>query len=159
MKKNRLVSMIYFVLNHESRKDSDPYNYSNSVLEYANFLNQSLNLGMFFPAIEVDGKWEVLKHPSEYDIKFDFRDKEEQAKDYKQYQQAKEQIIFEGFELTQVNEEIHSLKSGDIDFEVFIHGDGRYEFLFNFDGFKTINDLIKYAPTLTAKGLKDSGLG
>jgi hypothetical protein len=153
MKKNRLVSMIYFVLNHESRKDSDPYNYSNSVLEYANFLNQSLNLGMFFPAIEVDGKWEVLKHPSEYDIKFDFRDKEEQAKDYKQYQQAKDRVLFEGFELNRLENSIE----GHFNYNTVFVCRKDYSNVIFF--YKTINDLIKYAPTLTAKGQKDSGLG
>jgi len=82
--------------------------YIKSTSDYANFLNQPLNISMFVPAKLVDGEWVVLKEPKGVkccsgilkdcycrgDLQFVYEDVQE-------YQIAKENVIFEGFELVE----------------------------------------------------------
>jgi len=150
----KLVSMINFVYSLDDNSHTvlgDAFKYC-LVREYANFLNQPLNLGMFVPAIEVNGKWEVLEEPTENEkneFGGAFSTIEEQAELYskmKKFQQAKDRVLFEGFEV-----EVGIV----VDYATFNHSRGRTKIMLNN---KTINDLIKYAPTLTAKGQELSGL-
>ncbi len=150
MKKVELISMVKFVLaDHEARNDNDAFEFSNLVLIYANFLNTPLNISMFVPAIEVNCKWEVLEKPKEENYIFGVGDKPRKMivdpqydKDCEQYQNALDNVLFEGF--TYVKGELW------IGFNMIYQG-------FKFKD-KIVQDLIKYKPTLTKQGQKLSGL-
>ena len=149
----KLVSMINFVYSLDDNSHTvlgDAFKYC-LVREYANFLNQPLNLGMFVPAIEVEGKWEVLEEPICYGV----GDEQYYGSRMDEYQQAKDRVLFEGFEYKKTKDEyqfcfVESEKLNIVwDYNTVIFPDRSC---------KTINDLIKYAPTLTAKGQELSGL-
>jgi hypothetical protein len=138
----KLVSMIDFVDNIDYKLINPKSNREHELMKlkayediqrYKDFLNQPLNLGMFVPAIEVDGKWEVV---SELQVSI--------------YQQAKDRVLFEGFE---IKKNIY-VRNGLFTIS-FLRDNEIWEINRKF---KTINDLIKYAPTLTAKGQELSGL-
>jgi len=149
----KLVSMIDFVLDWTPKEVGflTDEEWADSVHEYATFLNQPLNLGMFVPAIEVDGKWEVLEEPICYGV----GDEQYYGSRMDEYQQAKDRVLFEGFEYKKTKDEyqfcfVESEKLNIVwDYNTVIFPDRSC---------KTINDLIKYAPTLTAKGQELSGL-
>lgn len=132
-----LISMVDFVLTENATN-----NYGHTlgrILNYAEFLNTPLNIGMFVPAVKVDGKWVVLEKPKEENYIFGVGDKPRKMildhqynKDLEQYQKAKDNVLFEGKEIV-VN---------------------IWEFYEN----KTIQSLIKHKYTLTKKGLEISGL-
>jgi len=169
----KLLSMIDFVLNKEQARTEDEYFkegfYSDcnarilsQIFNYATFLNQHLNLGMFVPAIEVDGNWEVLE-PTVWNLtkwtNWEMNTDDE-IRRAKQYQQAKDRVLFEGFELTKVDDlGYYDLRNEAAIIEVYNPLDAETEFLDILDnGLYKINDLIKYAPTLTAKGQQLRGL-
>jgi len=139
----KLVSMIDFVLKKEELTFNTIDEYNNSRLinieRYATFLSQPLNLGMFVPAIEVNGKWEVLEEPPHYNEKISFFDGKiipyKLIKQVEQYQQAKDRVLFEGLTLDSVERLLLSCE--------------------------TVEDLLdnyyRYI-TLTAKGQELSGL-
>ena len=98
-----LIGMTDFVL--EQYKNNYHANTPTRILNYANFLKQPLELWMFVPCKLVDGVWVVLEEPEKYknwinyeysgtDIGFD------DEKLCREYQQAKEKCLFEGFEGT-----------------------------------------------------------
>lgn len=157
---NKLISMVEFVQWIKFEPPKTDENHSNHfgykfgmVCKYANFLNTPLNLGMFVPAIEVDGKWEVLEEPESLKGFYE-TDKEgmiQERKDLDKYQKAKDNVIFEGWTLANETQSAWSVYDSDNRL-VFIKEDGEC-----LDG-KTIQDLIKYKPTLTKKGLEVSGL-
>lgn len=102
----KLISMTDFVLEQSESIESDMLGYGefiDKVVKYAKFLKQPLTLGMFIPCDEDDN---VLIEPLHY--------KEWCKKSlnvpycldlskYEQYQQSKESVLFEGFELSQKN--------------------------------------------------------
>ena len=144
----KLVSMIDFVLNHEFKLD-----FYKSTLKYATFLNQPLNIGMFVPSIEVDGKWEVLEMPKNFEATMKgnyFTSSKSELFLLQQYQQYKDKVLFEGFE---VKKNIY-IRNGLLT-TFFLRDNEIWEINRKF---KTINDLIKYDITLTAKGQELSGL-
>ena len=160
----KLVSMIDFVqwIKFEPPKtDEDHSNHFGykfgMVCKYANFLNQPLNLGMFVPAIEVDGKWEVLEEPKNFEATMKgnyFTSSKSELFLLQQYQKAKENVLFEGFELN-IFKSANVLRNENISFyEQFSNFKDRFDSIC----LKTIQDLIKYKPTLTKKGLEVSGL-
>jgi len=104
--------------------------YIKSTSDYANFLNQTLNISMFIPAKLVDGEWVVLEHPNcikEKRTAQFYNDKMDE------YQQAKENVIFEGFEI------LDGFKN------IIIDRDKKQIFLKYFD---IIEDLIPFGLTL-----------
>lgn len=142
------------------------------IIQFKDFLNQPLNISMFVPAIFEGGKWVVLEKPYEgqFEIEVntkcsgwaylkrdkehgDFRyyDKIAYLKAVEQYKTALDNVIFEGFTSANTTKNVYQIY------------DNNYRLVFNkkkgtcLDG-TTIQDLIKYSPTLTAKGLKDSGI-
>jgi len=134
----KLVSMIDFVSSQAVKvtelKDVELMQASlvsmAEMFKYATFLSQPLNLGMLVPAIEVKGKWVVLEDKTcEQLSKIEHNEVMRLAK---QYRQAKDRVLFEVFDDYQIRVVLQE--------------------------YKTINDLIKYAPTLTAKGQELSGL-
>jgi len=112
-------------INHQNRERSTRFY---KILKYANFLNQPLNISMFVPAKLVDDKWVVLEEPQP--IKRDsclwFLENEE-------YRQAKENVIFEGFEI------LDGFKN------IIKYRDKKLIFLKDFD---IIEDLIPFQLTL-----------
>ena len=127
---------------------------------YATFLNTPLNISQFIPAIKVGDKWEVLEMPEDYDTWINFKRDNiylslNTWNDCEQYQTAKDNVIFEGFEW----------ENTSFKYEVFFrHGITSLEITtkcikqIHVESIKTIQDLIKYKPTLTKKGLEVSGL-
>ena len=88
---------------------------------------------MFVPAIKVVDEWEVLREP------IDYYPYGKSLDEVHQYQTAKDNVIFEGFEVD--NDFSSIVKNSERDFAMPIP-------LLNKG---TIQDLIKYKPTLTKK--------
>ena len=86
----KLISMTDYVLEQNSNKSSSlwcpPFVLQN-VVNYANFLKQPLKLGMFIPCDENDVPLE-LNETTKLNAVF-----------LNQYQQAKDRVLFEGFEI------------------------------------------------------------
>lgn len=127
----KLIPMVDFVLEaHEACVSSTFDNY-----RYAKFLKQPINIGMFIPCDE-DGN--VLEEPDSVGVGNQFY--YERALD--QYQQAKERVLFEGFEIDEFNM-LHHKETGI-----------RYDLATVY----TIEDIIHSEPTLTASAQKQIGL-
>ena len=144
MKQDKLISMVDFVkwVNEVEVPNIDnEYEAYNAILKYANFLSQPLTLGMFVPCL--DGV--VLEEP------LDWRNKNSPLyKPYKcqQYQQAKERVLFEGVQVIEDRTLFVNSK------EIGMFTDGKFIYF----GVSTIEDLVKYNPTLTETALKQIGL-
>ena len=96
----KLISMTDFVINkrkellRHSEYKNDLENYANIVYNYANFLKQPLNLGMFVPCDE-DGN--ILKEPKRWEDYLQYPDSFDGNKEWDElydYQQAKEKVFF-----------------------------------------------------------------
>ncbi len=89
----KLISMTDFVLTQQEKYKSDRFYYAqfkDTVVNYATFLKQPLKLEMFVPCDE-DGN--VLEEPIiRFDGGYDIDEVEI-------YQQSKERVLFEGFEV------------------------------------------------------------
>lgn len=141
-----LISMTDFVL----EQDKAPFFHYDSlwekIINYANFLKQSLKLEMFVPCDE-DGN---VMQESEYtvenyghsDIGIKFFEKEKL-----EYNKAKEKCLFEGFELILQNEFYYTL---------YRKMDG-CSILLEKSGNRTIEYLIQYEIKLTPTGIKQIG--
>lgn len=86
----KLISMTEFVLDKQRfKEDSDTAIFK--ITNYANFLKQPLKLEMFVPCDEESNFFEEPRQVSPDGIKWE---------EYlKKYQQAKEKVLFEGFEI------------------------------------------------------------
>ena len=136
--KNKLISMVEFVISTD--KEISILESLTSIRNYASFLKQPLELWMFVPCGE-DG--EVLERPkimSESIINND--NSKEWAKKTVQYQQAKERVLFEGFEYTRETNNY-----------IFLKREGIYTHVISKNKKVTIEDLIPYNLTLTASAL------
>ena len=97
----KLISMIDFVsIFYNDLKSEHKVNWSfdqicNKIFNYANFLKQSLNLGMFVPCDE-DG--DVLEKPEDYENRLPNMMTEYNDEVYR-YKQAKEKVLFKGFKI------------------------------------------------------------
>jgi len=109
---NTLIPMTDFVLqnkaNFEGYKTEEygtfSYNHLIRIEDYANFLKKPLELSMFVPVGE-DGN--VLKEPT-----FDcYMQPKEMDRQYSVYKDAKDKVIFKGFELISINNEISIAKN------------------------------------------------
>ena len=107
MKEMKLISMTAFVLTTCRDKQTNSYlqdleyAFEDLVIieNYAKFLSQPLNIGMFVPTIQKeDGSWEVLEEPKQYVGALEFGYGEDYEKAL-QFQQAKSKVLFEGFEV------------------------------------------------------------
>jgi len=149
-----LISMVAFILQD---------NGIHQVVSYAKFLFQKLELWMFVPCKLVDGVWVVLEEPKEipcaecldhHSLTCDFCKEE-----LKEYQQAKERCLFEGFEYKKELKNsggnyTHFLENKDI--QIYIQWGGFH--LFGKYDLKTIEDLVKYNIELTPTAQKQIGL-
>jgi hypothetical protein len=121
----------------------------NEIINYANFLKQPLTLGMFIPC---DEKGNVLEEPMcmlKYKKQV-FKRSESELEECKQYLQAKERVLFEGFKLIgskHVENNKHIVVG--VGFKNGMH--------------KTVEDILKscteeYYVTLTQSAIKQLGL-
>jgi hypothetical protein len=141
----KLVSMIERV--RIASTEPDHFDNMCDCICYMHFLNQPLNLGMFVPAIEVDGKWEVLEMPNKFEdwmMGAYFPSSKSHIKQLEQYQQAKDRVLFEGLECVGVGNGFITIIKGNV--------------MFTASDVNIIEDLLSFEPTLTAKGQELSGL-
>ena len=156
MKENRLISMVEFVLipkhNYYGYKGQSygafHYNHNIRLEKYANFLNQPLNISMFVPAVFDGGKWVVLEDPN---LNMNLTNPELK---HQQYQQAKDKVIFEGWKFKEVTEVGIVIIDNKDKVLTWVDEDKSFFFWCGY----TIQDLIKYKPTLTKYGQQQSGL-
>ncbi|AGO47644.1 hypothetical protein Phi17218_111 [Cellulophaga phage phi17:2_18] len=74
---------------------------------YAKFLSQEIKLGMFVPCKDGAPLSESINPKSiEPQPNFGQEDYDELVRVYNEYQEAKEKVLFEGFELTEKNSEV-----------------------------------------------------
>ena len=123
---------------------------------FANFLSQQPNIGMFVPAVEENGEWRILEAPNR---------STHTNEECDQYATALDNVIFDGFELNQKDtsklENIICITLGKIQLTFFLKN--KALFLDNLENnytteIKTIEDLIPYSLTLTPKFAKEFGL-
>ncbi len=163
----KLISMTNKVLeiNQEFKKNILNYNviyYFKKIVEYAEFLKQPLQLGFFVPC-DLDGN--VLEEP-----KIPHTFSSENSNDYitkweKElglYQQAKERVIFEGFEYYEVSSVSSSFQ--DIQIMKFKNGNTQY-WLTDYTKenpkqimVKNVEDLVPYNLTITENAIKKNNL-
>lgn len=127
----------------------DAKKFKQLTLSYRDFLKQPLNLSMFVPCKEADGKWVVLEEPkqlSDKDSEVYYSSTDEEMKEY---QQAKERVLFEGFEWQKPNEEYSEGSLICTDKWVCYDSSLKY---------RCIESLIEYQPTLTPNAIKQLGL-
>lgn len=132
---NKLISMTEFILN-QNRAGMIYLTAMDAVIKYANFLSQPLSIEMFVPCKLVNGVWVVLQNPG---IQFSYMPDPEHEKRVKEFQEAKERCLFEGFEYN-FKKEWFSAGTMILD-EEFINN-------------KIIEDLVKYNLTLTPTAKK-----
>lgn len=109
---------------------------------HAKFLQQTPTLGMFVPC---DEEGNVLEEPEKYNDWLKFKNKYEYGEFYtkkcKQYQQAQQRVIFEGWELAKKEE--GSIKIVNKEKErIYFFNDGTI--IYNNKIIKTIEDLVPY---------------
>lgn len=157
----KLISMTEYVIEQGTIdiKGNTPVDrvgrYVNNTMNYAQFLQQPLTLGMFVPC--VDGV--PILHPIIKTIHSDDCECIRCVKMYKnysiqenQYQQAKEKVIFEGFECVDKYPEYISVTQNGTRRFLVINGE------FETYGNNNIESIVKFNPTLTKSALKQINL-
>lgn len=145
MKEMKLISMTDFVSLNEMINYSD-YWFRVITLNYAKFLSQPLTLGMFIPCVDgVPIEEPIQTEKNEFGGAF--ASIEEQAELYslmEQYQQAKEKVLFEGFEINgkYLESNLIALSIESIKHEKY-----------------TVEEVLNYGnPTLTQSAIKQLGI-
>jgi len=116
--------------------------------DYAKFIIQLLEIWMFIPCKLVDGVWVVLEEPYN-----DGMNDQYYLSALEEYQQAKERCLFDGFEVVKENF-IHNTKHHYIELnktKIMWNFNDKWEL---YNEFKTIENLVKYNPTLTQTAQK-----
>lgn len=121
MKKNELISMVDFVFRcdnlyppmNELEVTNTVHEYG-KIKNYANFLNQQLNISMFVPAIKVGDKWEVLEMPKFALNRFEGTHTSSTAywSAKMQYLTVKDKTLFTGFDSVRFVNDIIIIKHG-----------------------------------------------
>ncbi len=133
-------------------------------LNFANFLSQQPNIGMFVPAVEENGEWRVLSKPKEYFEWCKWGDFTKHGKSItpkcKEYHTALDNVIFEGFEwntadwcdepMLEFEDKDGNYLLYDDEDKIFKDAEGVY--------LNTLEYLIPYSLTLTPKFAKKLGL-
>jgi len=130
------------------------------LVAYANFLSKKLELWMFIPCKLVDGVWVVLEEPDGDNYKSD-EEKEipkfdyfKYKKDSEEYQEAKDRVLFEGFEkiITNNSGSFEIMKDG---FQVYYYKSiPDYCLWLGSQKEKLVEDLVKYNLELTQTAQK-----
>jgi hypothetical protein len=169
MNKIKLPSMVEYLdlieLKLKNAKIDTEYQLLSDVLRVKGFLKKQPNVSMFVPAFFENGEWIVLEEPKEYDcfIKGIGGHIDLTFQEYKQYQTALDNVIFEGFEVEKdtyksTKRTFWKIGTLRIAHELVFHT-GKVEFTFDIaDKAKTIEDLTKHNLTLTPKFAKELGL-
>jgi len=120
------------------------------VILYSRFLKQPLTLGMFIPC-DLEGNVLIEPKGINYGVNVEgFR------QDLHQYQQAKERVLFEGFEVTESTDEHIRIKKTELSIIFFIKI-GKisfYDIFSDSHDIETIEDLVKYNLTLSENAQK-----
>ena len=158
----KLISMTDFVL-EQDKIETECYDFDSKVVKYAKFLNQELKIEMFVPC---DENHNILVRPKKYDNWNDFNYSGtdigfEDEKLCREYQKAKEKVLFEEFEFFDKHQNCLNNMLGDFgvfkygdDFGITTHEKGKgYHTYFHI---KNIEDLIRIEKgiTLTENALK-----
>ena len=144
----KLIRMTDFVLNLDNEDLNEQK--IQSIFDYANFLKQPLKLEMFVPC---DDDGNVLEYPDSIGVGNDFYYK----RAFDQYEQAKEKVLFEGFEVKKNTVKI--AYNSWLEFHFFNFSNGNKEVnIIDFSVEKTemtrvykIEDLVKYNLEITNK--------
>lgn len=137
--------------------------YFNRCVNYAQFLKQPLNLGMFVPC---DMEGNILEQPkTEYDpiSLWNSGEVDEKYNDLiSEYEQAKERVLFEGFEIVYVDpEEFENIEKVVVNDNCYVgikYCDENEIRLNDVSQKSTIEDLITHDITLTKSAQKQLGL-
>lgn len=108
----KLVSATDYILEKQIKLDSGFINvteFTDSVVSYVEFLKQPLKLGMFIPCDEND---EVLKEPFDTGMWSKWKDIE-RSEYCDRYEEAKERVLFKGWEYTIDNFLLRKLCNGE----------------------------------------------
>ena len=162
MKQDTLIGMVEFVKLQIQRIIDCEITHirsHNEIVKYANFLSQTPEIWMFVPAKFENGVWAVLEAPRSYSdnrtAKADLYS--EQYK--KEYTDAKERCLFEGFEVYETeffNKDLpKSICIYDVIHPLWWHKDTMSWHLSR--DIKTIEDLCKYNLTLSPTAKKELG--
>lgn len=125
-----------------------------------NFGRQKLEIYMFVPCKLVDGVWVVLEEPMHYKLWCKYGSYtqygEKIVPECKEYQEAKERCIFEGWKLTKNDPEHIKFKKGQVSIIFYIESEyiSFYEMFCDSEDVSTIEDLVKYNLKLTASAQK-----
>lgn len=165
---NKLISMTAFILNGIWDKGSQAFCEKNfvKIINYANFLSQKLELWMFVPCKLVAGVWVVLEEP-EFPKPENRKAHDGLAELYdfqlKEYQESKDRVLFEGFEIQkdtyhQTKRTFYKIGSFKICLVMEFYT-GRKEIIYNFkESGNIIDDLLKYNLTLSQTAKQQIGL-
>lgn len=117
---------------------------------YVNFVKQILELWMFVPAKLVDGVWVVLEEPFN-----DGQNDQYYLSALDEYQEAKERVLFEGFEY---DKHTNQLKNND---NMYLFFGARYCDVYYKNETKfleSIEEITKYNLVLTESAKKQIGI-
>jgi len=148
----KLISMVEFVLEQDKINGGFGQEEIDKVWEYANFLNQPLTLGMFFPC---DEEGDILNEPYN-------GDNEDNLFEclVEEYKKSKNNVLFEGFEWNTADfcdEPMLELENKESVY--FIYDDEDKNFQDSEDNFiNIIEDLVKHNLTLTPNAIKQFNL-
>jgi len=149
----KLISCTDYVISDSIKSDS---NTSERIIKYANFLKRQLELGMFIPC-DLEGN--MLLTPIEWRKKTRTKGlitvgnySNPAYKEYiKQYQEAKNRVLFEGFEVVKTYNEEEDFNEYTVA-NIFIKvGGSNWN---NYTNYKTIEDLTNLDLTLTDNAIK-----
>jgi len=142
----KLISMTDFVIKNQKNTQSSAHSFFICV-QYANFLKEPLELGMFVPC---DRNGNVLEEPERVHFSTNFDYKAELSI----YLEALERCLFDDFKVT-------SYKFIHNTYHYFIEDKNGFKPLWNFNNkwefylrYKTIEDLVKYNLQLTTSAQK-----
>lgn len=151
----KLISMTDFVIETLEKEVTVDYGASEKIMEvfrYANSIKQFLEIWMFVPCKLVEGVWVVLEVPIYNGV-----DDQYYGAQIEQYEQAKEKVLFEGFNVK--NNTVKIAYNSWLEFHFFNFSNGNKEvYLLDFSventemrRVYTIEDLVKYKLELINK--------
>ena len=150
--------MTDFVLNQKQSESFNEKTFINESLislekirNYANFLKQPLNIGMFVPCDDEGNFFEEPKIEDYFDDGFNFEFNQKHFKDVvlKEYYKAKEKVLFEGIEF-RTNGGVNFLTIKEDTFAF-------HDFNIKFKNL-TVEYLVQYNLQLTENAVKQIGL-